>query len=46
MNNKSITDNNGTTYLYDCNNKLKSYRDKHGTIYNESGVEVGKFQLN
>ena len=43
--NKSITDCKGNTYVYNANGILKSYRDKHGVIYNKIGVEVGRFQL-
>lgn len=38
---KSITDHNGTTYLYDELGYVKSYRDKHGNIYNVKKEKVG-----
>jgi hypothetical protein len=41
----SITDHNGTTYVYDHNGKIKSYRDKHGIIYNETGIKISSFQI-
>lgn len=41
----SITDHNGTTYIFDLNGKLKSYRDKYGIIYTSTGLKVGSFQL-
>jgi hypothetical protein len=42
---KSITDHEGTTYLYDEDGNISSYRDRYGTIYNVEHEVVGQFNL-
>lgn len=40
---RGVTDANGTTYIV-CNktNKITSYSNKHGVIYDADGKKIGK----